>query len=129
MAKSTVPPAVNHPQPVEAGSTNHPPQPSPGPQPAVKLLDHPAAVNDFTDNPPEPVLDDEQYEAGRSRIWRTLTEALRPLPQPHRAGLAMAILSELLDEPGVRAEVAIGCIERAEAALYLHRFPPEGDQS
>jgi hypothetical protein len=43
-----------------------------------------------------------------------------------KMALAVAILAELLDEPQVQAEPILEFIARAEAELYLHRFPPVG---
>lgn len=70
-------------------------------------------------------MNNAQYEEERTAIFRALNDACRPLSEPSaRKALAMALLAELLDEPRIDAEPILECIARAEATLYLSRFPP-----
>jgi hypothetical protein len=70
---------------------------------------------------------DTDYEKERQEIWKALSDACRPLTEPRlRTALGLAILSELLDEPRIEAEPILECIARAEAVVYLHRYPPVG---
>jgi hypothetical protein len=70
---------------------------------------------------------DIEYEQERQEIWRALNDACRPLETRRmRMALGMAILSELLDDSRIEAEPILECIARAEAVVYLHRYPPVG---
>jgi hypothetical protein len=86
------------------------------------------ATLETTPTPKQTPLDtDSDWELERQEIWRTLNEACRPLATRRmRIALGMAILAELLDEPRVPAKPILECIARAEAVVYLHRYPPVG---